>query len=129
MIPLCLHQGVGVIPYSPLARGLLSGSRQRGEPRATVRAGSDPLADEMYRDSDFDVVDAVKAVADRRGVCAAKVALAWLLSKPAVTAPIVGATKLEHVDDAIAAIDLTLAAADVAQLEAPYQPHPVLGHH
>ena len=129
MIPLCLDQGVGVIPYSPLARGLLSGSRQRGEPRATVRAGSDPLADEMYRDSDFDVVDAVNAVADRRGVCAAKVALAWLLSKPAVTAPIVGATKLEHVDDAIAAIDLTLAAEDVAQLEAPYQPHPVLGHH
>jgi aryl-alcohol dehydrogenase-like predicted oxidoreductase len=128
MIPLCLDQGVGVIPYSPLARGLLAGSRERGGQRRTVRAGSDPPADEMYEEADFDVVDAVRAVAAERGVPPAQVALAWLLGRPAVSAPIVGATKLAHLDDAIAALDLHLDDEEVARLEAPYRPHPVLSH-
>jgi 1-deoxyxylulose-5-phosphate synthase len=128
MIPLCLDQGVGVIPWSPLARGLLAGTRERGGERRTVRAGADPLADEMYEEADFDVVDAVRAVAGERGVPPAQVALAWLLGRPAVSAPIVGATKLGHLDDAVAAVDLTLTAEEVARLEAPYRPHPVIGH-
>ena len=131
MLPLCQDQGVGVIPWSPLARGLLAGSRSRGGagPQQTVRAGSDPLADEMYTsDDDFDVVDAVRAVAAGRGVPAAQVALSWLLRQPAVSAPIVGATRLAHLEDAIAAVDLTLDDAEAARLEAPYRPHRVLGH-
>jgi aryl-alcohol dehydrogenase-like predicted oxidoreductase len=128
MIPLCLDQGVGVIPWSPLARGLLAGTRERGGERRTVRAGSDPLADEMYEEADFDVVDAVRAVAGERGVPPAQVALAWLLGRPAVTAPIVGATKPRHVEDAVAAVDVTLSEDEVARLEAPYRPHPVIGH-
>ena len=128
MLPLCLDQGVGVIPYSPLARGLLAGSRERGGQRRTIRAGSDPLADELYDDADFDVVDAVRAVAAERGLPPAQVALAWLLGKPAVSAPIVGATRLGHLEDAIAALDLQLDDEEVARLEAPYRPHPVLGH-
>lgn len=128
MIPLCLDQGVGVIPWSPLARGLLAGNRERGGEQKTVRAGSDPLAESMYEDADFDVVDVVRAVADERGVPPAQIALAWLLGKPAVTAPIVGATKESHLDDAIAAVELTLSEDEVARLEAPYRPHAILGH-
>jgi aryl-alcohol dehydrogenase-like predicted oxidoreductase len=128
MIPLCLDQGVGVIPWSPLARGLLAGTRERGGERHTVRAGSDPLADTMYDDADFDVVDVVRAVAGERGVPPAQVALAWLLGRPAVTAPIVGATKLRHLDDAVAAVEVALSEEEVARLEAPYRPHPVIGH-
>jgi aryl-alcohol dehydrogenase-like predicted oxidoreductase len=128
MIPLCLDQGVGVVPWSPLARGLLAGTRERGGGRHTVRAGSDPIADAMYDDADFDVVDVVRAVAGERGLPPAQVALAWLLGKPAVTAPIVGATRSGHVDDAIAAVELRLTEDEVARLEAPYRPHPILGH-
>jgi 1-deoxyxylulose-5-phosphate synthase len=128
MIPLCLDQGVGCIPWSPLARGLLAGNRERGGEQRTVRANSDPLADSMYVDDDFDVVEAVRTVAGERGLPPAQIALAWLLGKPAVTAPIVGATKLRHLDDAIAAVDLPLSEDEVARLEAPYRPHPVLGH-
>ncbi len=128
MIPLCIDQGVGVLPYSPLARGLLAGSRDRGGGRSTVRAGSDPVADQLYEDADFEVVDAVRGVAAERGVPPARVALAWLLAKPAVTAPIVGATKLAHLDDAVAACDLDLTSDEIARLEAPYRPHPILGH-
>jgi 1-deoxyxylulose-5-phosphate synthase len=102
MIPLCLDEGVGVIPSSPLARGLLAGSRQRDRAPTTLRAASDPVA-EMYEDSDFVVMDVVRQVAEKRGLPPARIALAWLLTKPAVTAPIVGATKLAHLDDAIAA--------------------------
>jgi 1-deoxyxylulose-5-phosphate synthase len=127
MIPLCVDQGVGVVPYSPLARGLLAGSRERGGGRSTVRAGNDPVA-EMYDDSDFEVVDVVREVAGDRGLPPAQIALAWLLAKPAVTAAIVGATKLEHLEDAIAATDVALTDEDTARLEAPYRPHPVLGH-
>lgn len=128
MIPLCQDLGVGVLPYSPLARGLLAGNRDRGGVRHTLRAGTDPLADEFYSEDDFAVVDEVRAVARERGVPPARIALAWLLSKPAVTAPIVGATKPEHVTDAVAAVDLTLAAEEAARVEAPYRPHRVLGH-
>ena len=128
MIPLCLDQGVGVIPWSPLARGLLAGGRERGGQRHTVRAGSDPLADELYGEADFDVVDAVRGVAGERGLPPAQIALAWLLGKPGVSAPIVGATKLQHLDDAIAAVEMTLSEGEVTRLEAPYQPHPILGH-
>jgi 1-deoxyxylulose-5-phosphate synthase len=128
MIPLCLDQDVGCIPWSPLARGLLAGTRERGGTQRTVRAGTDPVADAMYVDDDFDVVDAVRAVAAERDLPPARVALAWLLAKPAVTAPIVGATKLRHLEDAIAAVEVSLSDDEVARLEAPYRPHPVLGH-
>ncbi len=128
MIPLCIDQGIGLIPWSPLARGFLAGNRERGGERSTVRAGSDPLADRMYDDADFDVVDVVRAIAGERGASAAQIALAWLISKPAVTAPIVGATKLRHIEDALAAVDLALDADETTRLEAPYRPHPVLGH-
>src|ERR671913_231940 len=129
MIPLCLDQGVGCIPWSPLARGLLASNRERGGERRTVRAGADPLADELYDDDDFDVVDVVRAVAAERGLPPAQVALAWLLGKPGVTAPIIGATKLRHLEDALAAVEVTLSEAEVARLEAHYRPHPTLGHH
>jgi 1-deoxyxylulose-5-phosphate synthase len=128
MIPLCLDQGVGIIPWSPLARGLLAGSRERGGERRTVRSGSDPLADDYYVDDDFDVVDAVRAVAAERGLPPAQTALAWLLGRPGVTAPIVGATKMRHLEDAVAAVQVTLSEDEVARLAAPYRPHAVLGH-
>jgi len=127
MIPLCRELGVGVIPYSPLARGLLSGSRRRGGQQRTVRAGADPLADEMYDESDYDVVDAVRAIADGRGLPPAQLALAWLLGNQTVSAPIVGATKLAHLEDAIAAVDVPLSEQERSDLEAPYRPHRVLG--
>jgi 1-deoxyxylulose-5-phosphate synthase len=129
MIPLCLDQGVGCIPWSPLARGLLAGNRERGGGQRTVRATSDPLAEQLYGDDDFDVVDAVRGVAAERGLPPAQIALAWLLGRPAVTAPVVGATRLGHLEDAIAAVEVTLSDDEVARLEAPYRPHPVLGHH
>lgn len=128
MIPLCLDQGVGVIPWSPLARGLLTGSRRRDGGRRTVRSGSDALADSMYEDADFDVVDVLRAVADGRGLPPAQLALAWLLGRPGVSAPIVGASKLGHLDDAIAAVDVSLSGEEAARLEAPYRPHRIIGH-
>jgi aryl-alcohol dehydrogenase-like predicted oxidoreductase len=128
MIPLCIDQGIGVLPWSPLARGLLAGSRDRGGARHTVRAGSDAYADTLYDDTDFDVVDAVRAAAAERGAPAAQVALAWLLHKPGVTAPIVGATKLAHLEDALAAVELRLGDAEITRLEAPYRPHSIRGH-
>jgi aryl-alcohol dehydrogenase-like predicted oxidoreductase len=127
MLPLCADQGVGVIPWSPLARGLLAGNRGRGDERRTVRAANDAFSS-MYTDDDFAVVDVNAEVAGERGVASAQVALAWLLSRPVVTAPIVGATKLAHLDDAIAATGLTLDEKEIERLEAPYVPHPVLGH-
>jgi len=128
MIPLCLDQGVGVIPWSPLARGLLAGNRERGGAARTMRAGNDPFADEMYVDDDFDVVDVVRALASGRGLPPAQIALAWLLDKRAVSAPIVGTTRLKHLEDAVAATDVALSEAEVTRLEAPYRPHRVLGH-
>jgi aryl-alcohol dehydrogenase-like predicted oxidoreductase len=129
MIPQCLDQGVGVIPWSPLARGVLTGNRTRAGERNTTRAGSDPFSDAMYRlPADFDVVDRVAEVAAGRGVPVAQVALAWLLHRPGVTAPIIGATKLGHLHDALAAAELTLSAEEMSRLEEPYSPHQVLGH-
>jgi 1-deoxyxylulose-5-phosphate synthase len=129
MIPLCLDQGVGVIPFSPLARGTLAGNRVRGGERRTVRAGSDPLSDSRYNaDADFDVADRLTDVAAARGVPPAQVALAWLLHKPGVTAPVVGATKQRHVDDALDAVGLSLTGEEMRLLEEPYVPHRVLGH-
>jgi aryl-alcohol dehydrogenase-like predicted oxidoreductase len=128
MIPLCVDQGVGIIPWSPLARGFLAGNRTRDGQRHTVRAANDPFADSLYTDADFDVVDSLVAVASGRGLPPAQVALAWLLHKPGVTAPIIGATKLGHLDDAIAAAAVTLSSDEIKQLEAAYQPHPIRGH-
>jgi aryl-alcohol dehydrogenase-like predicted oxidoreductase len=129
MIPLCLDQGVGCIPWSPLARGVLAGTRSRDGGRYTTRSSTDAFTDYLYdQPTDFDVVDAAAEVAQARDVTTAQVALAWLLSKPGVTAPIVGSTKKQHLDDAIAAEQLTLTASEVEQLEKPYVPHPVLGH-
>jgi aryl-alcohol dehydrogenase-like predicted oxidoreductase len=129
MIPLCLDQGVGLVPWSPLARGFLTGNRGRDGSTYTVRAGNDPYADELYDDSDFDVVDTVRFVAEDRGVTSAQVALAWLLSKRGVTAPIVGATKPAHLADAVASVELELGEDEISRLEAPYRPHPIRGHH
>lgn len=128
MLPLCRDQGVGVIPWSPLARGLLAGTRERGGTRHTTRARSDEYADSLYAEADFAVVDALTAVAQRRNLPPAQVALAWLLRQPGVTAPIIGATKLSHIEDAVAALDVRLTDEEAAELEAPYRPHPVLGH-
>jgi aryl-alcohol dehydrogenase-like predicted oxidoreductase len=128
MIPCCIDMGVGVIPWSPLARGLLAGNRTRGGERRTTRAASDEFADHLYEESDFDVVERLAEVAAERGLPPAQLALAWLLHKPGVTAPIVGATKLSHLDDAIAAVDISLSDKEIEQLEEPYRPHPVRGH-
>jgi 1-deoxyxylulose-5-phosphate synthase len=122
MIPQCLDQGVGLLPWSPLARGLLAGSQ------STARAGSDPFRGSLYRpDLDQPVIDRTREIAAARGVPPAQAALAWLLHKPGVTAPIVGATKLGHVEDALAAEELQLSDDEIAQLEEPYVPHPVSG--
>lgn len=129
MIPQCVDAGIAVLPWSPLARGFLTGTRSREGERRTTRAGTDRLMDTFYgHPGDFDVVDRVAEVAAERGVPPAQVALAWLLHRPAVTAPIVGATKLPHLEDALAAEKLDLTQAEMRRLEEPYQPHPVVGH-
>jgi aryl-alcohol dehydrogenase (NADP+) len=129
MIPLCLIEGLGLIPWSPLARGFLTGTRTREAPRTTDRAKSDEYADNLYfRDADFRVLDAVQEVAKGRGATAAQVALAWLLGRPGVDAPIVGATKISQLQELVKALDLALTEDEVRRLEAPYEPHPVLGH-
>jgi 1-deoxyxylulose-5-phosphate synthase len=126
MIPLCRAEGVGLVPWSPLARGLLAGSRRA----ATQRSKQDEYAHKLYtQEADDRVVDCVAQVAKERGVAAAQVALAWLLSKPQVTAPIVGATKPHHLTDAVAAVSLKLTPQEIEKLESVYVPHPVLGHH
>jgi aryl-alcohol dehydrogenase-like predicted oxidoreductase len=128
MIPQCRDMGVGVIPWSPLARGMLAGTRTREGERRTTRAASDDFTDRLYRDEDFAIVDRVVEVAQQRGVSPAQVALAWLLHQPGVTAPIVGATKLAHLDDAIAAVDLTLEPDEIERLTERYRPREVRGH-
>jgi aryl-alcohol dehydrogenase-like predicted oxidoreductase len=129
MIPQCVDHGIAVLPWSPLARGLLAGNRTRAGERRTVRARTDSFGDSLYTpEVDFDVVERADEVAAARGVPAAQVALAWLLHQPAVTAPIVGATKLEHLEDAIAAEMLSLAESEVERLEEPYVPHAISGH-
>jgi 1-deoxyxylulose-5-phosphate synthase len=128
MIPQCLDQGVGLIPWSPLARGLLAGSRTTAGERLTQRSNTDPFLDSLYRpDLDVPVIERLGEVAADRGVSSAQLALAWLLHKPGVTAPIVGSTKLEHVEDALAAEELSLSDDEIQRLEEPYVPHPVSG--
>ncbi|HEX5293846.1 MAG TPA: aldo/keto reductase [Streptosporangiaceae bacterium] len=129
MIPLCIDQGVGIIPWSPLARGVLAGNRTREGERRTTRANSDAFGDTLYREpSDFDVVDRNAQVAQARDVRPAQVALSWLLHRPGMTAPIIGATRLGHLEDALAAEELELTPEEMTQLEELYVPHPVLGH-
>jgi 1-deoxyxylulose-5-phosphate synthase len=129
MIPQCLDQGVAVLPWSPLARGLLAGTRTRDGERLTTRAQTDEFGESLYTpEVDFTVVDRAAEVAGARGVATAQIALAWLLHRPGVTAPIVGATKVEHLEDAIAAERLSLSEEEIIQLEEPYVPHAVSGH-
>ena len=130
MIPYCAATGVGIVPWSPLARGFLAGNRGRDGAQHTVRARTDVGNQRFYAydESDFAVVDRVADVADKYGVPPAQVALAWLLHQPAVTAPIVGATKSHHLDDAVAATELRLTDDDLATLAEPYRPKPVSGH-
>jgi 1-deoxyxylulose-5-phosphate synthase len=129
MIPQCIDQGIGVLPWSPLARGLLTGTRTREGEQLTTRARTDQFIDDLYQpELDFAVVDRAAEVAAARGDTSAQVALAWLLHKPGVTAPIVGSTKVEHLDEALAATELTLSDEEIARLEEPYVPHAVSGH-
>ncbi len=129
MIPQCIDQGIGLIPWSPLARGFLAGNRKRDGGGETTRAQSDDYADQMYfREEDFTVADRAQEIAKKRGVTSSQVALAWLLAKPYITAPIVGATKLEHLEQSIAALEIKLSEDEISALEEAYQPHPVLGH-
>jgi aryl-alcohol dehydrogenase (NADP+) len=129
MVPLCLDQGVGLIPWSPLARGFLAGNRQRDGQAPTKRAKSDDIAHNLYyAEADFAVLDRVIEIAGQRGVKPAQIALAWLLHKPGVTAPIIGASKMYQLEEAAAAAEIELLPEEIAALEEPYQPHPVLGH-
>ncbi len=129
MIPQCLDQGVGVIPWSPLARGLLAGNRTREGERRTTRANTDAFADSLYQpELDWPVIDRLGELAEQKTAPSVQVALSWLLHKPGVTAPIVGATKLEHLEDALAAEQLTLTGEEIARLEEPYAPHLIAGH-
>ena len=130
MIPLCLDQKIGCLPWSPLARGLLTGSRKRGDAKSeTLRARTDEYGHSLYNpDTDFNVVDRVLEIAAQRNVKPAQVALAWILAKPAVSAPIIGASKPYQLEDAIAALQLKLTDEEIKRLEEPYEPHPILGH-
>ena len=131
MIPLCRAEGIGLIPWSPLARGFLAGNRarSRAEGGETVRARTDDYAHSLYyEEADFKVAEMVEEVADRYDVSPTQIAMAWILSKPWITAPIVGASKMYQLDEAIQALDIELSQEDIAHLEEPYQPHPILGH-
>lgn len=129
MLPLCREEGIGVIPWSPLARGFLIGNRRARDLGDTSRAKTDDYAKQMYyQPSDFAVVDRLSEIAKRRGVPNAQIALAWILQQPGITAPIVGASKMAHLDDAVAALDIKLNDEEQKALAEPYQPHAVLGH-
>jgi aryl-alcohol dehydrogenase-like predicted oxidoreductase len=129
MNPYCRSEGIALIPWSPLARGFLAGNRTRDKGGATARSKSDGFAHHMYyQDNDFDTLDRVTELAGRRGVTNAQIALAWMLHKPGITSPIIGASKMPHLDEAIAALDIQLSGEEMEFLEAPYQPHPILGH-
>jgi aryl-alcohol dehydrogenase-like predicted oxidoreductase len=126
MMPLCLEEGIGVIPWSPLARGFLAGNRRAADKGDTPRARTDDFAHRLYyADSDFQIVDRVVAVANARGIAPAQIALAWLLRRPGVTAPIVGASKMTQLDQAVAALEITLTDDECRQLEELYEPHTV----
>jgi len=129
MMPLCREEGIGVIPWSPLARGFLAGNRRRNDWGTTKRSKNDKFAHNLYyTDADFNVVDRVVEVAKARGVSAAQISLAWLLAQPGVTAPIIGASKMDQLDQAVEALDIQLDDAECTALEEPYQPQPVRGH-
>ena len=129
MIPLCQEQGIGLIPWSPMARGFFAGDRKRDGGGETERSKSDPFAKGLYfREEDFNVADRAAEVAKERDVTASQIALAWVLNKPFVHSPIIGATKMEHLDQAIAALEIELSDEEIKRLEEPYKPHPVLGH-
>jgi len=129
MIPQCIDQGIAVLPWSPLARGLLAGNITREGEKLTSRANSDPFSDLLYSpETDFAIVDRVTKIASNRGISAAQVALAWVIGRPGVTAPIVGATKVGHVDDAVAAEEIELTEDEVTSLEELYRVRPVAGH-
>jgi aryl-alcohol dehydrogenase-like predicted oxidoreductase len=129
MIPLCLDQGIAVIPWSPLARGFLAGNRTRDKKGETTRSRSDDFAHRMYyTEDDFKVLERTRELSARRGSRPAQVALAWMLHKPAITSPIIGATRLSHLEEALAALEIRLEAEEIASLEQAYRPHPVAGH-
>lgn len=129
MIPQCIDQGIGLIPWSPLARGFLAGNRKISGGGDTPRAKSDEYANEMYfRDEDFSVANRAQKIGEARNVTSSQIALAWLLNKSHITAPIIGASKMEHLEGAIAALEIKLSEEEIASLEEAYQPHPVLGH-
>ena len=128
MIPLCLEEGIGLIPWSPLARGFLAGNRNSQNRGETIRAKTDDFADKLYyRPSDFTVVDRLSEIAKKRGVSNAQIALAWILAKPGVSSPIIGASKMAHLDQALDALTIHLDENEMKALEEPYEPHPVLG--
>lgn len=129
MVPLCLDQGVGLIPWSPLARGFLAGNRKRESKGPTTRAQSDTFAHDMYyQPEDYDVVERVVEIAGQHGAKPAQIALAWLLQKAGVAAPIIGATKMYQLEEAVAAVEIKLSDEEMAQLEEPYRAHAILGH-
>ncbi len=129
MIPLCRDQGIGLIPWSPMARGFLAGNRARSGGGETVRAKVDRFSHGMYyQEADFTVAERTASVAKARGVPPSQIALAWMLQKPWITAPIIGATKMLQLEEAVAALEITLSAEEITSLEEPYKPHPVLGH-
>jgi aryl-alcohol dehydrogenase-like predicted oxidoreductase len=129
MMPLCRAEGIGVVPWSPFARGFLAGNRTRDHSGETTRAKTDDFAHNMYyQETDFAVVDRVVELAQQKGVSPAQIALAWLLHQPGITAPIIGASKMPHLEEAVAALEITLSPEECAYLEELYQPHPVLGH-
>jgi 1-deoxyxylulose-5-phosphate synthase len=129
MLPLCREEGIGVIPWSPLARGFLAGNRRKEDRGDTARARTDEFAQELYyADDDFAVAARTVEVAQRIGAKPTQVALGWLLSKPGITAPIVGASKMSHLEDAVASLEVQLSPEDIKVLEEPYKPHRVLGH-
>jgi aryl-alcohol dehydrogenase (NADP+) len=129
MIKFCLEEGVGLIPWSPMARGFLAGNRTQDKSGETARSKSDGYAHDMYyQESDFAIVDRVEELAKKKGVKPAQIALAWILNKPGVAAPIIGATKMPHLEQAVAALEIELTDEDMESLEELYQPHRVLGH-
>ena len=129
MIPLCRDQGIGLIPWSPMARGFFAGNRKRGGGGETTRAQTDPFANELYfREEDFVIAERAAEVAKSHNATASQIALAWVLSKPYIAAPIVGSTSIGHLDQAIAALEIKLSAEEISLLEEAYQPHPILGH-
>ncbi len=129
MIPLCKDQGIGLIPWSPMARGFFAGNRKRGGGGESIRANNDPFANELYfRDEDFTVAERAQEIAKAHNVSGSQIALAWVLSKPHIAAPIIGSSKIEHLDQAIAALEIHLSDEEIKKLEESYRPHPILGH-